>query len=112
MMPGQLGPTSRHPLAVTWAQIFTMSSTGIPSVMQTISGMRLSAASTMASPANAGRNEDDRGVGARGVDRLPHGFEHRHALDGLAPVPGRRSGHHLGAVGQHLPGVEPAFVAR
>ena len=51
MMPGQLGPTSRHPLALTWAQIFTMSSTGIHSLMQTMSGMRLSAASTMASPA-------------------------------------------------------------
>ena len=51
MMPGQLGPTSRHPLAWTCAQIFTMSSTGIHSLMQTMSGTRLSAASTMASPA-------------------------------------------------------------
>ena len=50
MIPGQLGPTSLHPFARTWAQIFTMSSTGIHSVMQTMRGMRLSAASTMASP--------------------------------------------------------------
>ena len=52
MMPGQLGPTSRHPLDRTCAQIFTMSSTGIHSLMQTMSGTRLSAASTIASPAN------------------------------------------------------------
>ena len=52
MMPGQFGPISRAPLPLSTAFTFTMSSTGTPSVMQTMSSMPASAASRIASAAN------------------------------------------------------------
>ena len=54
MTPGQFGPIRRdfdpHSARLT----FTMSSTGMPSVMQTISGISASIASQIASAAPAG----------------------------------------------------------
>jgi hypothetical protein len=52
--PGQLGPISRVLLPRTTAIALSMSSVGIPSVMQTASGMFESAASITASAANGG----------------------------------------------------------
>ena len=54
MRPGQLGPISRvrPPFRNVSARI--MSSVGMPSVMQTTSGSRASAASMIASAANGG----------------------------------------------------------
>src|SRR5436853_640329 len=53
MMPGQFGPISRVCLLARYSFSFTMSSAGIPSVMQTITGMPASAASITASASNA-----------------------------------------------------------
>ena len=52
--PGQLGPISRDLEPDSARFTFTMSSTGMPSVMQTISGISASIASRMASAANGG----------------------------------------------------------
>src|SRR5580658_5696064 len=52
--PGQLGPISRDFEVLSLAQTFTMSSVGMPSVMQTISGRPASSASRIASAANGG----------------------------------------------------------
>ena len=54
MSPGQLGPSSRDPFSCTNGITRARSSTGIPSVMQTISWMPASAASAMAPAASAG----------------------------------------------------------
>ena len=56
MMPGQLGPTSTVPGWLRVSTFFTrsMSSTGMPSVMATITLMPAAAASRMASAANGG----------------------------------------------------------
>ena len=53
MSPGQLGPIRRAPRSCTKGSTRVMSSTGIPSVMQTISGIPASAASKMADAATA-----------------------------------------------------------
>ena len=52
--PGQFGPTSRVLLVFTKSQTFTMSSVGIPSVMQITSGTSAAAASRIPSAANGG----------------------------------------------------------
>src|SRR5580658_5439949 len=52
--PGQLGPISRDCEFFSLAHTFTMSSVGMPSVMQTISGIPASSASRIASAANGG----------------------------------------------------------
>src|ERR1035438_7150889 len=54
MTPGQFGPSSRDFELFSLAHTFTMSRVGIPSVMQTISGIPASSASRMASAANGG----------------------------------------------------------
>ena len=54
MTPGQLGPISRDPLPSSARLTRIMSSTGIPSVMQMMSGMPASMASRIASAANGG----------------------------------------------------------
>ena len=52
--PGQFGPISRDFDLSSFALTRTMSSTGMPSVMQTISGISASIASMIASAAPAG----------------------------------------------------------
>ena len=54
MMPGQFGPMSRVFDPARARFTFTMSRTGMPSVMQTTSGSSASTASRMASPAKGG----------------------------------------------------------
>src|SRR5579863_8929779 len=54
MMPGQFGPISRERRFCKNSQALTMSSVGMPSVMQTIRSSSASAASMMASAANGG----------------------------------------------------------
>ena len=54
MTPGQLGPISRDFEPDSARLTLTMSATGMPSVMQTTSGMSASIASQMASAAPAG----------------------------------------------------------
>jgi hypothetical protein len=52
--PGQFGPIRREPDLSSLALTLTMSMTGMPSVMHTISGISASIASMMAAPAPAG----------------------------------------------------------
>ena len=52
--PGQLGPISRDLVPSSAALTLTMSSTGMPSVMQTISSISASIASQIASAAKGG----------------------------------------------------------
>ena len=52
--PGQLGPMSRLPEALTTGRTRAMSSTGIPSVIAITSSMPAPTASRIASAANAG----------------------------------------------------------
>ena len=52
--PGQLGPISRDLEPASARFTLTMSSTGMPSVMQTISGISASMASRMESAAKGG----------------------------------------------------------
>ena len=52
--PGQFGPIRRDFEPASARFTFTMSSTGMPSVMQTISGISASTASRIASAANGG----------------------------------------------------------
>src|ERR1700691_2300336 len=52
--PGQFGPMSRDLEVLSLAQTLTMSSVGMPSVMQTMSGIPASSASRIASAANGG----------------------------------------------------------
>ena len=54
MIPGQLGPISRVVEPVSTRFTLTMSRTGMPSVMQTTSGISASIASRIASAANGG----------------------------------------------------------
>ena len=54
MMPGQFGPISRDFDPCSARFTFTMSSTGMPSVMHTISGISASIASQIASAAAGG----------------------------------------------------------
>src|SRR5580658_2414832 len=54
IMPGQFGPISRERRFCRNSQALTMSSVGIPSVMQTMRSSSASAASMMASAANGG----------------------------------------------------------
>ena len=54
IMPGQFGPIRRERRSCRNSQARTMSSVGMPSVMQTISSISASAASMMASAANGG----------------------------------------------------------
>ena len=54
MTPGQLGPISRDLDPASARLTFTMSCTGMPSVMQTMSGISPAIASQMASAAPAG----------------------------------------------------------
>src|SRR5215469_1888156 len=52
--PGQFGPISRDFDVLTTSQVFTMSSTGMPSVMQITSGTSAAVASRIPSAANGG----------------------------------------------------------
>ncbi len=54
MTPGQFGPTSRVFFPFMNVKARSMSTTGMPSVMQTASGMPASVASITASAANGG----------------------------------------------------------
>ena len=111
MMPGQLGPISRVFLPCRNSQAFTMSSAGMPSVMQTTSGKPASAASMMASAANGGGTKITDALAPVVFHRLRHGIEHRQVQMRRAAFAGRHAAHHVGAVGDGLLGVERAFPA-
>ena len=69
----------------------TMSSVGMPSVMQTIRSISASAASMMASAANGGGTKITEAFASGLVDRFLHGIENRPALvRACRPCPGSR----------------------
>ena len=70
MMPGQFGPISRECLRLEEAPTRTMSSAGMPSVMQTMSGMPGVGRFHDGVGRGRRRNEDHRGVGAGLLDRF------------------------------------------
>ena len=89
-----------------------MSSVGMPSVMQTMSGMPASAASRMASAAKGGGHEDERAVGAGLAHGVGDGVEDGHAVLGLlAAAAGRDAGDDLRAVLDAALGLEAALLA-
>ena len=111
MMPGQLGPMRRVLLKSMVAATRTMSMTGMPSVMQMTSGMPASAASRMASAAKGGGTKMTRRVRAGGFHGFGDGVEDG-AVEMLgAAFAGRDAADHVGAVRDHLLGVESAFAA-
>ena len=112
MMPGQLGPI-RRVLACSRgsARRLTMSMTGMPSVMQTTSGMPASAASMMASAANGGGTKITVALAPVAFTASRDGVEHG-ALEMLcAALAGRDAADDVGAVGDRLLRVEGAFLA-
>ena len=100
-MPGQFGPISRVFLPSIARFTFTMSLTGMPSVMQTTRSSPASTPSRIASAANGGRHENRRRRRAGLFRGLGYGVEDRHlALKKLAAFAGRDAGDNLRAVVQ------------
>ena len=83
-----------------------MSCAGMPSVIEQISLMPASAASMMASAQKAGATKVMRGGGAGLLHRFLHGVEQRQVEMLAAAFAGRDAADDLGAVGDHLLGVE------
>ena len=109
--PGQFGPISRDFEPHSERLTFTMSATGMPSVMQMMSG--ISAAIGFADRVRrAGRRHiDHAGVAAGCLARLGDGVEYRQAEMTGAAFAGRGAADHLGAVGDRLLGMEGAVLA-
>ena len=110
--PGQLGPISRDFEPDSARLTLTMSSTGMPSVMQTISG--ISGVDRFQDRVGGeGRRHIDRASRRRRSSslRLAHRVEHRQAQMRGAAFAGRDAADHLGAVGDGLLGMEGALVA-
>jgi hypothetical protein len=84
-----------------------MSSTGMPSVMQTMTLMPAAAASRIASAAHV----DDRSVGAGALHGVGNGVEDRQVDMGGATLARGHAANNLGAVLDHLSGVEGALLA-
>ena len=96
MTPGQFGPIRRVGLSPAGsASPSTMSSTGMPSVMQTTSSMPASTASRIASAANGGGTKIIDALAPVASHGLGHGVEDRDALDRLAALAGRDAADHL-----------------
>src|SRR5258706_13236582 len=97
--PGQLGPIRRDLLPESARLTLIMSSTGMPSVMQTISGISASMASRMASAANGGGTDITLASGRVAPPPLPTGADTGRANWTVPPLPGGRPPPHVGAVG-------------
>ena len=91
--PGQLGPMSTVPAPRSERFTFTMSSVGMPSVMQTATGTPAPAASRMASAEKAAGTKISETFASKLLDGLG---------DGVA------NGHVLRSPGPPRPGVTPA----
>ncbi len=86
--PGQFGPTRRERVPLRPRFTRTMSSTGMPSVMQTISGIPLSARLEDRVGGEGRRNVDHGRIGVGPGDRLFHRVEHRQVEMARAALPG------------------------
>ena len=112
MMPGQFGPISACRCgSPRYSLTFTMSATGMPSVMQTTSGMPASAASIIASAANARRHINHRRICAGFAHRIGDRVENRNAFVRRAAFAGRDAADDVRAVVTHLQHVKRAFFA-
>src|SRR2546429_1168150 len=108
--PGQFGPISRDLDPESDRFTRTMSSTGMPSVMQTISGISASIASQIARRTRR-RHIDHGCIGAGLFARLHHRIEHRQAEMFRPAFAGRGAADHLGAVGNGSLGMKGAVLA-
>ena len=88
-----------------------MSSTGMPSVMQTTSARPASAASMMASAAKGGGTKITEAFAPVCLHGLRDGVEYRQVEMLAAAFAGSDSADDFGAVGNGLLGVEGAFLA-
>ena len=111
MTPGQLGPISRDFEPDSARFTLTMSSTGMPSVMQTMSGISASIASRIASAANGGGHVDHAGRCTGRRFRFAHRVEDGQAQMRRAAFAGRGAADHLRSVGDRLFGMERPLIA-
>ena len=113
MMPGQFGPISRvaGPRLEKRHRRCSMSTTGMPSVMQTTSAMPASAASMMASAANGGGTKITDALAPVSLHRVGDRVEDRPALVRRAALAGRHAADDRGVVRRRGLGVERAFAA-
>ena len=109
--PGQFGPIRRDFDPASARLTLIMSATGMPSVMQTMSGISGAIASTDRIGGARRRHVDDGGVGARRGLAFGDRVEHRQAEMGLPALPRRRPADHDGPVGHRLFGMEGAVLA-
>jgi hypothetical protein len=109
--PGQFGPIRRDFDPHSARFTLTMSITGMPSVMQTISGTSASIASRMASAANGGGHVDLGRGGARALDGSATVSNTGTSSSTVVPPFPGDAAHDLRAVGQRLLGVEGALGA-
>jgi hypothetical protein len=79
-----------------------MSSTGMPSVMATMSFDAGGDGLEDGVGRERRRHVDDRGVGAGGLHRVGDGVEDGHVSELLAALAGGDAADHVGAVGEHL----------
>ncbi len=106
MMPGQFGPISTVS-GCCFSTFFTrsMSSTGMPSVIATMTRMPASIASRIASAANGGGTKMIGRIGAGLVDCLvTRVLNTGKPMCSLPPLPGRDAADDLGAVIERLLG--------
>ena len=107
MMPGTVGADQRAcALPRSAAATRTMSSVGMPSVMQTTSGKPASMRLENGVGGVRRRHENDRGIRVGLARRFGDGVEHRHVVVQRAALAGRDAGDDLGAVSDHLLRVE------
>ena len=110
MMPGQLGPMSRVGFPAMNVSAFSMSTVGMPSVMQTASGIPASAASMMASAANGGGTKMTVALAPGLAHRVVHAVEDRPAFVRRAALAGGDAADDGGAVRRGRLGVKRPFA--
>ena len=112
MIPGQLGPIRRLLDREISVMTRTMSSVGMPSVMQTISATLGSRRFHNGIRGKGGRNKDDRCIDAFFLNGFLDGVEDRDAFVSGSPFAGSDARHHFCAIGFALLGVERTLFAR
>ena len=111
IMPGQFGPISREFFVFRNSQAFTISSAGMPSVMQTISGMSGVGSFHDRVRSARRRNEDHRRVRAGLGHRFADGIEDGPAFMRSSTLAGSYAAHDLRSVRRSVLGVERSFTA-
>ena len=107
--PGQFGPTRRAARPLSPLSTRSMSSVGIPSVMQTTTPTPRISRFQNGVGREGRRHENEGDVRARFSDRTRHGVEDRPALVNRAALAGRDAADDNRAVGGRLFGMEGPF---